>query len=263
MLTRTNTFIVSAMALAYMGCTSDKGTDDTDTPDTDTDEQTDDTSSSGDDADGDGWASDEDCDDNDADANPGADEECDGNDNDCDGEIDEDVTETYWEDADGDGFGDEGSTTDACEPPTGYVPAGDGDCDDADSTVYPGAEELCDSIDNDCDDEVDEDLGSSTWYADADGDGYGNPGSSTDACEQPAGYTNNDWDCDDTDEGEPVHVSADGTVPSSGSGPDTADSGGGPPDTGPGSAYAPFSSVQDGIDAANVCVHVYSGDYTL
>ena len=46
------------------------------------------------------------------------------------------------------------------------------DCDDNDATVYLGADELSDSIDNDCDGSVDEDAGS-TWHLDNDGDGFG------------------------------------------------------------------------------------------
>ena len=38
----------------------------------------------------------------------------------------------------------------------------DGDCDDGDPTINPGAEEVCDGIDNDCDDATDEDLGETT-----------------------------------------------------------------------------------------------------
>ncbi|MCP3977973.1 MAG: hypothetical protein GY716_01400 [bacterium] len=74
----------------------------------------------------------------------------------------------------------------------------DGDCDDTDVEVYPGNTDLCDGKDNDCDGLVDEDEPPSTWYLDWDGDGFGDPLTSQQACDQPAGYVADDTDCDDT-----------------------------------------------------------------
>ena len=65
---------------------------------------------------------------------------------------------TYFLDSDGDGFGDDNESTQGCEQPSGYVPNGN-DCDDFDEITYPSAVEVCDGIDNDCDDLIDEDLG--------------------------------------------------------------------------------------------------------
>ncbi len=142
-----------------------------------------------------------DCDDADATTSPDADEQCDGHDDDCDGVVDEDDAvdaSTWYADADGDGYGDPGSTVVACEAPSGYV-ADASECDDGDSAVHPGAVEICDSIDNDCDGVVDEDdaVDASTWYADADGDGFGDAATTDVACDQPKGYVADATDCDD------------------------------------------------------------------
>jgi len=72
------------------------------------------------------------------------------------------------------------------------------DCDDQDGQAYPGAVEVCDGKDNNCDGQVDEGVGA-TWYRDADGDGYGDPNDAAQACEQPAGYVQTAGDCNDLD----------------------------------------------------------------
>jgi hypothetical protein len=78
----------------------------------------------------------------------------------------------YYVDADGDGFGDDATGVVTCAQPANTVTIG-GDCDDADSTVYPGAMELCDGIDNNCNSSIDEGLSTTTYYEDLDGDSFG------------------------------------------------------------------------------------------
>ncbi|GAX61494.1 hypothetical protein SCALIN_C22_0208, partial [Candidatus Scalindua japonica] len=149
------------------------------------------------DTDGDGYTEDEgDCDNTDPSINPGVQEVCDGIDNNCDGQTDEGVTTAYYEDKDGDGYGNPGSVSNACSQPSGFV-TNNGDSDDNDPAINPDALEICDGIDNNSNGQVDEGV-MTAFYADTDSDGYGNPGDSIMACEPPSGYVSNSTDCDDT-----------------------------------------------------------------
>lgn len=142
-----------------------------------------------------------DCNDANADVSPRLMEVCDEIDNNCNGEIDEGVQTVFYADDDGDTYGNENETLSACSTPDGYVDRS-GDCDDADDSVHPDAEEICgDGIDNDC---VDGENPGQEWYLDTDGDTYGDDASLVIACEQP---TSNDGtfvergeDCDNADE---------------------------------------------------------------
>jgi len=155
------------------------------------------------DEDEDGWGPDSDCDDADVSVHPHATERCDGLDDDCDGEIDEDPVDgtLYFADADGDGYGSPAYGEVLCEATDGYADT-PRDCDDTNAGVSPAAAELCDGVDNDCDDTVDEPsaLDATDWYHDADQDGYGNVYASALACEAPdATWVTDATDCNDGD----------------------------------------------------------------
>ena len=137
----------------------------------------------------------DDCNDARADVYPGHAEVCDGADNNCNLVTDEGVQITYYRDADGDGHGNAAVTTQACSVPAGYVTSTD-DCNDARNDIYPGHAEVCDTVDNNCNNQTDEGV-QNTYYRDADGDGYGNPQSTTMACSAPATYVSNSTDCND------------------------------------------------------------------
>ena len=105
----------------------------------------------------------EDCDDASAEVNPDAVEVCDDQDNDCDELVDDDddsldigTTGNWYVDADEDGYGLDGEPVMSCDPPAGYS-ADNTDCDDDNSARYPGADEICDGLDNDCDSSTTED----------------------------------------------------------------------------------------------------------
>ena len=100
----------------------------------------------------------------------------------------------WYADQDQDGYGGIAST--ACEAPEGSVELG-GDCDDDDFTVYPGAPELCDGRDQDCDGQVDELLATSPAWRDLDGDGFGDPEKEEDVCAFTAEWVADSTDCDD------------------------------------------------------------------
>ncbi len=139
-----------------------------------------------------------DCNDNDDEIFPGAPEYCDGVDHDCDNQVYEAAGEWYL-DADNDGFGDPNISQIQCIPDPGYVQAGT-DCNDNDFLINPDATEICDGTDNDCDDDTDDednDMDGERWFADLDGDGYGDPTDSLIACDQPDDYVLDNTDCDD------------------------------------------------------------------
>jgi hypothetical protein len=138
-----------------------------------------------------------DCNDASASVHPGATEVCDGIDNDCASGADNGLTFTnYYADADGDTYG-AGTATSACSNPGAGYATTNTDCNDASASIHPGAIEVCDGIDNDCNAGADNGLTFINYYADADGDTYGS-GTATSACSNPgAGYATSNTDCND------------------------------------------------------------------
>jgi hypothetical protein len=192
MLKRTLTLTAFALSFTTVGCGDKPGTDGTDsgTPVSV-------------DADDDGFTDDVDCDDSNAAINPDADEICDGVDNNCDEVVDTEAVDagTWYADTDADGFGDAADAgTLSCEMPSSMT-ADNTDCDDGNADINSDADEVCDGVDNNCDTVVDTDaIDQATWYADTDGDGYGDMNDAgTLACEMPADMTADNTDCDDTD----------------------------------------------------------------
>ncbi len=151
-----------------------------------------------------------DCDDGDGAVNPTATEVCNGVDDNCDGLADDDdpgvdpaTFATWYGDSDGDGFGDLADPQQACVQPPGTV-ADSSDCDDSDGAVHPAATEVCNGVDDDCDELIDDDDDSldpaspDTWYTDADADGFGDPSLGVALCDPPADAVLDGTDCDDT-----------------------------------------------------------------
>ena len=158
---------------------------------------------------------DDDCDDDSSSISPAGSEICDSadSDEDCDGDADDDDASvsaagktTYYRDADADGYGVSTSSVTYCDLPSGYATYST-DCDDADAARNPGEFEICDAsnTDEDCDTLADDNDVSvyapsrTTWYRDADSDGYGVSTTTSSKCDVPAGYTALSTDCDDTD----------------------------------------------------------------
>ena len=109
---------------------------------------------------------------------------------------------TYYRDADNDTFGNAAITLEGsdCNPIPGYV-TDDADCADDNASIYPGATEVCNGKDDDCNGVIDNGFEAEfhVFYRDADSDTYGNPDNSTLACAAPPGYVDNStgFDCND------------------------------------------------------------------
>ncbi len=140
-----------------------------------------------------------DCNDMNASINPIATEICNDIDDNCNLAIDEGLTvNTFYVDADADNFGNADIFIISClEIIAGYV-FDSTDCNDANNLIYPGAIEICDYLDNDCDGIIDDNLSYIHSFEDADSDNYGNINVDSLSCEIPDGFVEDDSDCDDT-----------------------------------------------------------------
>ena len=145
-----------------------------------------------------------DCDDGKAEVNPGAQEKCNGLDDNCNGVTDEDDAlgcTRYYLDNDHDGYGVATLTQCKCAPKAPYDTLQYGDCNDADKNINPGAKEVCNGKDDNCDTQIDEEnaQGCVAWYLDDDQDGHGSKTSKC-LCGPSGKYSasNND-DCADND----------------------------------------------------------------
>lgn len=145
-----------------------------------------------------GYVSDSsDCNDGDRGVHPLATETCDNRDEDCDGVVDNGAGTIWYVDADNDRYGDASQSQTFCNQPSGYSQIAD-DCDDHNASISPSGTETCNNADDNCDGQIDESL-TITWYADLDGDRYGDAFNTQQACTQPVSYTSNTEDCDDSD----------------------------------------------------------------
>ncbi|MFN0276249.1 MAG: MopE-related protein [Chitinophagales bacterium] len=144
-----------------------------------------------------GYVSDStDCNDKDSKINPAEAELCNALDDNCNGFTDEDLQTLFYADADGDGFGDITNSVYACEATEGFV-SDYTDCNDSVSAINISRTEICNTIDDDCNGFTDEDV-QTLFYADADGDGFGDITNSVYACEATEGFVPDNTDCNDT-----------------------------------------------------------------
>jgi len=101
-------------------------------------------------------------------------------------------------------MGDDSGVTDTGPPATdkdndGYWTPDD--CDDNDPEVHPGAIEVCNGYDDDCNGiaDVNDAVDAVPYYKDGDGDGYGDPLGEVATCSRPPGFVDEGTDCDDAD----------------------------------------------------------------
>lgn len=143
-----------------------------------------------------------DCNDQNPQIFPEANELCNGKDDNCDGDIDGiDAIGcvNLSVDLDNDGWGGD-QTTCLCKIQPGYVTKS-GDCNDADNKISPQGTETCNSVDDDCDGQIDEisALGCQKFYLDTDNDTFGVAADSLCLCQPTDNYVATvPGDCNDT-----------------------------------------------------------------
>ncbi len=148
-----------------------------------------------------------DCNDNEAAVYPGKAETCNGVDDNCNSQADENTLIAFYKDNDGDGYGSVTSQL-ACTAPKGYT-AESGDCNDFNKNMSPGAKEVCNDLDDDCNSLIDDGLSVQLIYKDNDGDSFASANAAKqEKCNVPVGWAtakdvksdgSPDWDCDDSD----------------------------------------------------------------
>ncbi len=106
------------------------------------------------------------------------------------------ASNSYYLDADNDGFGNPSSLVTDCSAPVGYI-TNAGDCNDADSGINPNALEICNGVDDNCNGQAEEGVIFIFLYLDNDGDGYGASSGAVSACDVLPGYITTGGDCND------------------------------------------------------------------
>lgn len=119
-----------------------------------------------------------DCNDRNRYVNPGAVETCNGGDDNCDGIVDPedaDMCNRYYKDMDGDGVG-VAEFKCLCVSKGLFASLETGDCDDSNKNVHQNAREICNTVDDNCNGQIDEGENLKDcrpFYFDKDGDGFG------------------------------------------------------------------------------------------
>jgi hypothetical protein len=138
-----------------------------------------------------------DCNDENTVIHPNNNEFCDSLDNDCNGIVDDGLNYgDFYQDLDQDGFGQSETWINSCNQPFGFV-AQDGDCNDWVNSINPSEIEICNDIDDNCNNEMDEGLLFEVYYEDLDADGIGNIEVSVIKCVLPFGFVAQHGDCQD------------------------------------------------------------------